>query len=109
MGDTNLNNANVKVAVRLRPMNRREKDLNTKCVVEMEGNQTFLYPANLGKDSRPPPGTQDTAQPDTSFGVKRLPMISVWFDGSTEQSPSDDMDSLRICDCVQSSQFLLPV
>uniref|UniRef100_A0A8C6X0E3 Kinesin family member 13Bb n=1 Tax=Neogobius melanostomus TaxID=47308 RepID=A0A8C6X0E3_9GOBI len=26
-------------------MNRREKDLNTKCVVEMEGNQTILHPA----------------------------------------------------------------
>ncbi|XP_051577998.1 kinesin-like protein KIF13B isoform X2 [Myxocyprinus asiaticus] len=51
MGDTNLNDSNVKVAVRVRPMNRREKDLNTKCVVEMEGNQTFLYPANLAKDS----------------------------------------------------------
>uniref|UniRef100_A0A8C1G9A9 Kinesin family member 13Ba n=1 Tax=Cyprinus carpio TaxID=7962 RepID=A0A8C1G9A9_CYPCA len=44
MGDANLNNSNVKVAVRVRPMNRREKDLNTKCVVEMEGNQTYLYP-----------------------------------------------------------------
>uniref|UniRef100_A0A673NPN5 Kinesin-like protein KIF13B n=1 Tax=Sinocyclocheilus rhinocerous TaxID=307959 RepID=A0A673NPN5_9TELE len=44
MGDANLNDSNVKVAVRVRPMNRREKDLNTKCVVEMEGNQTYLYP-----------------------------------------------------------------
>uniref|UniRef100_A0A673MX86 Kinesin-like protein KIF13B n=1 Tax=Sinocyclocheilus rhinocerous TaxID=307959 RepID=A0A673MX86_9TELE len=52
MGDANLNDSNVKVALRVRPMNRREKDLNTKCVVEMEGNQTHLYPANLGKDSR---------------------------------------------------------
>uniref|UniRef100_A0A671ST93 Kinesin-like protein KIF13B n=1 Tax=Sinocyclocheilus anshuiensis TaxID=1608454 RepID=A0A671ST93_9TELE len=51
MGDANLNDSNVKVALRVRPMNRREKDLNTKCVVEMEGNQTHLYPANLGKDS----------------------------------------------------------
>ncbi|XP_016347854.1 kinesin-like protein KIF13B isoform X3 [Sinocyclocheilus anshuiensis] len=51
MGDANLNDSNVKVALRVRPMNRREKDLNTKCVVEMEGNQTYLYPANLGKDS----------------------------------------------------------
>ncbi len=32
-----------------------ERDLKTKCVVDMEGNQTVLYPANgnLGKgDSR---------------------------------------------------------
>ncbi|KAM9465916.1 kinesin-like protein KIF13B isoform 1-T1 [Clarias gariepinus] len=60
MGETSLNDSNVKVAVRVRPMNRREKDLNTKCVVEMEGNQTFLHPAsgNLGKaDSRSQPKT----------------------------------------------------
>ncbi|XP_053488185.1 kinesin-like protein KIF13B isoform X2 [Ictalurus furcatus] len=60
MGETSLNDSNVKVAVRVRPMNRREKDLNTKCVIEMEGNQTFLYPAsgNLGKaDSRSQPKT----------------------------------------------------
>ncbi|XP_044059636.1 kinesin-like protein KIF13B isoform X5 [Siniperca chuatsi] len=55
MGETSLDDANVKVAVRLRPMNRREKELNTKCVVEMVKNQTILHPggANLGKgDSR---------------------------------------------------------
>ncbi|KAI1897822.1 hypothetical protein AGOR_G00087220 [Albula goreensis] len=58
MAETNLNDSNVKVAVRVRPMNRREKDLNTKCVVEMEGNQTVLHPAsgNLGKgDTRSQP------------------------------------------------------
>ncbi|XP_030205986.1 kinesin-like protein KIF13B, partial [Gadus morhua] len=42
-----LNHANVKVAVRLRPMNRREREMKTKCVVEMNGNQTLLHPANL--------------------------------------------------------------
>ncbi|KAK9543054.1 hypothetical protein VZT92_000866 [Zoarces viviparus] len=55
MGEPSLDDANVKVAVRVRPMNRREKDLNTKCIVEMEKNQTILHPggANLGKgDSR---------------------------------------------------------
>uniref|UniRef100_A0A3B4TZA0 Kinesin motor domain-containing protein n=3 Tax=Seriola TaxID=8160 RepID=A0A3B4TZA0_SERDU len=45
MDDNSLNDSNVKVAVRVRPMNRREKDLKTKCVVEMEGNQTVLHPA----------------------------------------------------------------
>ncbi|XP_031733157.1 kinesin-like protein KIF13B isoform X1 [Anarrhichthys ocellatus] len=51
MDDNSLNDSNVKVAVRVRPMNRREKDLKTKCVVEMEGNQTVLHPAitNVGK------------------------------------------------------------
>ncbi|XP_068432931.1 kinesin-like protein KIF13B isoform X2 [Clinocottus analis] len=55
MGEPSLDDANVKVAVRVRPMNRRERDLNTKCIVEMEKNQTILHPggANLGKgDSR---------------------------------------------------------
>nr|XP_061806796.1 kinesin-like protein KIF13B [Nerophis lumbriciformis] len=45
MDDNKLNDSNVKVAVRVRPMNRREKDLSTKCVIEMEGNQTILHPA----------------------------------------------------------------
>ncbi|XP_027136956.1 kinesin-like protein KIF13B isoform X3 [Larimichthys crocea] len=55
MGEPSLDDANVKVAVRVRPMNRREKELNTKCVVEMVKNQTILHPSggNLGKgDSR---------------------------------------------------------
>ncbi|XP_056621125.1 kinesin-like protein KIF13B [Triplophysa dalaica] len=58
MDDRTLSDSNVKVAVRVRPMNRRERDLKTKCVVDMEGNQTVLYPAsgNLGKgDSRAKP------------------------------------------------------
>uniref|UniRef100_A0A3B1KEP5 Kinesin family member 13B n=1 Tax=Astyanax mexicanus TaxID=7994 RepID=A0A3B1KEP5_ASTMX len=45
MDDSSVNGSNVKVAVRVRPLNRREKDLKTKCVVEMEGNQTVLQPA----------------------------------------------------------------
>ncbi|XP_014863252.1 PREDICTED: kinesin-like protein KIF13B isoform X2 [Poecilia mexicana] len=51
MGEPSLDDSNVKVAVRVRPMNRREKELNTKCVVEMAKNQTILHPAgaNLGK------------------------------------------------------------
>uniref|UniRef100_A0A8C0YGK8 Kinesin family member 13Bb n=1 Tax=Cyprinus carpio carpio TaxID=630221 RepID=A0A8C0YGK8_CYPCA len=58
MEESAVNESNVKVAVRVRPMNRRERDLKTKFVVDMEGNQTILYPANgnLGKgDSRSKP------------------------------------------------------
>ncbi|XP_073708897.1 kinesin-like protein KIF13B [Garra rufa] len=58
MDESAVNESNVKVAVRVRPMNRRERDLKTKCVVDMEGNQTILHPAsgNLGKgDSRNKP------------------------------------------------------
>uniref|UniRef100_A0A674NYK7 Kinesin family member 13B n=1 Tax=Takifugu rubripes TaxID=31033 RepID=A0A674NYK7_TAKRU len=47
MDDNSLNVSNVKVAVRVRPMNRREKDMKTKCVVEMEENQTILYPPTV--------------------------------------------------------------
>ncbi|XP_062912548.1 kinesin-like protein KIF13B [Mobula hypostoma] len=41
-----MSESNVKVAVRIRPMNRREIDLKTKCIVDVEGNQTILTPAN---------------------------------------------------------------
>ncbi|XP_073810813.1 kinesin-like protein KIF16B isoform X3 [Danio rerio] len=34
--------ASVRVAVRVRPMNRREKDLSGKCIIEMEGNKTTI-------------------------------------------------------------------
>lgn len=33
---------NLKVAVRVRPFNQREKDANSKLVVAMTGNQTIL-------------------------------------------------------------------
>ncbi|XP_048457335.1 kinesin-like protein KIF13B [Rhincodon typus] len=41
-----MSESNVKVAVRIRPLNRREIDLNTKCIIDVEGNQTILSPAN---------------------------------------------------------------
>lgn len=34
--------ASVKVAVRLRPMNLREKELEAKCIIHMEGNKTTI-------------------------------------------------------------------
>ncbi|XP_062322769.1 kinesin-like protein KIF13A isoform X2 [Osmerus eperlanus] len=39
-----MSDTKVKVAVRVRPMNRRETELHTKCVVDMEDNQTVLHP-----------------------------------------------------------------
>ncbi|KAL7840365.1 hypothetical protein AOLI_G00256880 [Acnodon oligacanthus] len=49
-----MSDTKVKVAVRVRPMNRREIELSTKCVVEMEENQTILHPppSNTKGDSR---------------------------------------------------------
>lgn len=65
--------SNVKVAVRVRPLNRREKDLNTKCVVEMEGNQTVLHPAiaNANKGDPRIPEKMSASTVDTRSSVLR--------------------------------------
>ena len=34
--------SSVKVAVRVRPFNDREKDRNSKLIIRMEGNTTFI-------------------------------------------------------------------
>ncbi|XP_075220928.1 kinesin heavy chain 73 [Lycorma delicatula] len=48
----------VKVAVRVRPFNRREMELGTDCVVEMDGMQTILHhPATIDKMERKQPKT----------------------------------------------------
>uniref|UniRef100_A0A8C5TB24 Kinesin family member 13A n=1 Tax=Malurus cyaneus samueli TaxID=2593467 RepID=A0A8C5TB24_9PASS len=57
-----MSDTKVKVAVRVRPMNRRELDLNTKCIVEMEGNQTVLHPP-------PSNAKQGERVPNLSFHV----------------------------------------
>ncbi|KAM4771256.1 kinesin-like protein KIF13B [Rhinophrynus dorsalis] len=41
-----MGDSKVKVAVRIRPMNRRELDLHTKCVVDVDKNQIVLYASN---------------------------------------------------------------
>ncbi|XP_019376445.1 PREDICTED: kinesin-like protein KIF13B [Gavialis gangeticus] len=41
-----MGDSKVKVAVRVRPQNRRELDLHTKCVVDVEANKVILHPAN---------------------------------------------------------------
>eukprot|EP00066_Takifugu_rubripes_P014742 XP_011604008.1 PREDICTED: kinesin-like protein KIF13A isoform X1 [Takifugu rubripes] len=52
-----MSDTKVKVAVRVRPMNRREIELSTKCVVDMEDNQTVLHPppSNAKGESRKQP------------------------------------------------------
>ncbi|XP_060705799.1 kinesin-like protein KIF13A isoform X4 [Hemiscyllium ocellatum] len=55
-----MSDSKVKVAVRVRPMNRRELELNTKCVVEMEENQTVLHP----------PPCPNTSKADSRKGPK---------------------------------------
>ncbi|XP_045142768.1 kinesin-like protein KIF13B [Echinops telfairi] len=41
-----MGDSKVKVAVRIRPMNRREIDLHTKCVVDVDANKVILHPVN---------------------------------------------------------------
>ncbi|XP_037382435.1 kinesin-like protein KIF13B isoform X2 [Talpa occidentalis] len=41
-----MGDSKVKVAVRVRPMNRREIDLHTKCVVDVDANKVILSPVN---------------------------------------------------------------
>ncbi|XP_058496217.1 kinesin-like protein KIF16B isoform X1 [Solea solea] len=47
--------ASVRVAVRVRPMDRREKDLTAKCIIKMEGTKTSItnlkIPDGIGGDS----------------------------------------------------------
>ncbi|XP_034951830.1 kinesin-like protein KIF13B isoform X3 [Chelonus insularis] len=48
----------IKVAVRVRPFNRRELELGTQCVVEMTGQQTILqHPTTMDKIERNKPKT----------------------------------------------------
>ncbi|XP_046960602.1 kinesin-like protein KIF13B isoform X2 [Vanessa cardui] len=48
----------IKVAVRVRPFNRRELELGTQCVVEMDGQQTVLqYPQSTHDKERKQPKT----------------------------------------------------
>ncbi|XP_053917049.1 kinesin-like protein KIF16B isoform X4 [Cuculus canorus] len=52
--------ASVKVAVRVRPMNRREKDLNAKFIISMEKNKTTIMNLKV-----PEGGTGETGQERT--------------------------------------------
>ncbi|RZF41836.1 hypothetical protein LSTR_LSTR005298 [Laodelphax striatellus] len=48
----------IKVAVRVRPFSRRELEMGTQCVLEMDGQQTILsHPATIEKMERKPPKT----------------------------------------------------
>ncbi|XP_069831907.1 kinesin-like protein KIF13B isoform X2 [Dendropsophus ebraccatus] len=46
LAERRMSDSKVKVAVRIRPMNKRELDLHTKCVVDVEKDQIVLYPSN---------------------------------------------------------------
>src|ERR1700754_3029724 len=46
---------NIKVVVRVRPFNSREKDRNAKCIVSMSNNQTVLTPPPHDANSKNKP------------------------------------------------------
>src|ERR1700753_2079068 len=46
---------NIKVVVRVRPFNTREKDRTAKCIVSMKDNQTVLTPAPPDSNSKNKP------------------------------------------------------
>ncbi|XP_051939893.1 kinesin-like protein KIF16B isoform X2 [Hippocampus zosterae] len=48
--------ASVRVAVRVRPMNRREKDLSAKCVIKMDGAKTSITDPKLSEGAAGDPG-----------------------------------------------------
>ncbi|PIO22595.1 hypothetical protein AB205_0085660, partial [Aquarana catesbeiana] len=53
-----MNNSNVKVAVRVRPLNQREEGINSECVVRVSGNQiTLLPPISCKEKARKEPHT----------------------------------------------------
>uniref|UniRef100_A0A8C0G6K5 Kinesin motor domain-containing protein n=1 Tax=Chelonoidis abingdonii TaxID=106734 RepID=A0A8C0G6K5_CHEAB len=60
-----MGDSKVKVAVRVRPMNRREFDLHTKCVVDVDTNKVILHPVNT----------------KLAKGDARVREICLWHDG----------------------------
>lgn len=40
----------VKVAVRVRPFNQREKSMSSQCIIEMDGEMTKITDPSSGKD-----------------------------------------------------------
>ncbi|XP_048796343.1 kinesin-like protein KIF13A isoform X5 [Lagopus muta] len=83
-----MSDTKVKVAVRVRPMNRRELELNTKCVVEMEGNQTVLHP--------PPSNSKQ--------GERCLPLITA--SGPWMNQTLQNMQVRKWCSSALEKEFL---
>ncbi|KAF1989697.1 kinesin heavy chain [Aulographum hederae CBS 113979] len=57
---------NIKVVVRVRPFNSREKDRNAQCIVQMKESQTILIPANAS-DPKAKGGKGDHGQKTFAF------------------------------------------
>ncbi|XP_019849545.1 PREDICTED: kinesin-like protein KIF13B [Amphimedon queenslandica] len=82
----------VKVAVRVRPFNKREIGMGTKCVIDMEGNQTILDSQSTRKGvktfafdhcfwSIDPNNTRKFASQDTVFEALGTDILENSFEG----------------------------
>jgi len=81
---------NIKVVVRCRPFNSREKDRSAKCIVQMKGTQTVLIP---------PPGAEKTGKGGAKdhgpkvFNFDR----SYWSFDKTDASYGTGPNQFRAC------------
>ncbi|EWC45992.1 hypothetical protein DRE_04785 [Drechslerella stenobrocha 248] len=82
---------NIKVVVRVRPFNSREKDRGAKCIVQMKDSQTILTPPPGASESTPRKGNSGAAKADGPkvFNFDR----SYWsFDrGDSHYAGQDDL------------------
>ncbi|KAJ6257693.1 hypothetical protein Dda_7481 [Drechslerella dactyloides] len=86
-----MSGGNIKVVVRVRPFNSREKDRNAKCIVQMKDSQTILTPPPGASDST---GRKGNAGPAKGDGPKVFNFDrSYWsFDrGDSHYAGQDDL------------------
>ncbi|KAL0254394.1 hypothetical protein SLS55_009869 [Diplodia seriata] len=77
---------NIKVVVRCRPFNSREKDRNAQCIVQMSGAQTVLTPPK-GHDAKSKGGNKGAVEGPKTFGFDK----SYWsFDKSAPNYAGQD-------------------
>ncbi|KAG5271531.1 hypothetical protein AALO_G00181050 [Alosa alosa] len=99
-----MSDSKVKVAVRVRPMNRREIELSTKCVVDMEENQTILHP--------PPSNSKGDSSVACALGERRAlgPNVMGRDLGRGESLPSTALllspDEKLLCTQAPAAKFM---
>ncbi|WPG97258.1 kinesin-like protein [Acrodontium crateriforme] len=79
---------NIKVVVRVRPFNSREKDRNAKCIVSMKGSQTVLSPPP------PEPGSKGKAAKGSLDGAKTFAFDKSYWSFNRKDSNFADQEDL---------------
>ncbi|PLB38903.1 kinesin-3 motor protein uncA [Aspergillus candidus] len=78
---------NIKVVVRVRPFNSREKEKGSKCIVQMKGDQTILIPPPNAEAKQPRKGGKGGPEGPKNFAFDR----SYWsFDNKAPNYASQD-------------------